>query len=303
MSKTTNPVGFRLGINKYWNNRFFMFDYSAGVNRQLYIQRILLGRFKAFNINLVNFEVFSQSSGLLIDAKIFITPKDIREFVSAQLYRNFLKDFSKQYKFRPKSFLRRKAYKSARVLSSLIYRFYFVILLAATVELEFFLTQKLQTPVSIRLFNLYYLTKIPYVQRFLKVLDFKLKHFTRYNKDFGIFLKTMTVGFLTLSPLLIGQAFVKRFETVRKHSGVVQMFLNVLRIFISLRISNLVGLKLKISGKFNGRLRAINKVFVVGHTVPAQGLVSWIEYAFLEAFSYTGVFGIKLWGICGRKPI
>ena len=57
----------------------------------------------------------------------------------------------------------------------------------------------------------------------------------------------------------------------------------------------------KISGKLNGRLRATSTVFEAGLKVPSQRLSARVEYSFLEAFTYTGVFGIKVWTYLGTE--
>ena len=91
------------------------------------------------------------------------------------------------------------------------------------------------------------------------------------------------------------QIFVAEMEKTRKHSGLLYMLIAVLKQCLAYTPVAVLGIKIQIAGKINGKLRAKTRCFNVGLSVPAQALCSNIDYSLVEAFTYTGVFGIKVW--------
>lgn len=63
---------------------------------------------------------------------------------------------------------------------------------------------------------------------------------------------------------------------------------------LSIKNSNLKGIKVCIKGKFNGRLRAKAKTLQVG-ALCLQETMSVVDYCSLKSVTTVGVFGIKVW--------
>jgi small subunit ribosomal protein S3 len=54
-------------------------------------------------------------------------------------------------------------------------------------------------------------------------------------------------------------------------------------------------MKIKISGRLNGRPRAKHRIISIGNGVPAITLNSNIDYAESTAYTLNGTLGIKVW--------
>jgi ribosomal protein S3 len=101
------------------------------------------------------------------------------------------------------------------------------------------------------------------------------------------------------SSKLLTEFIAIQFQKIKKRHG---FFLSILKaIFLQViksKFSKITGLKITIKGRFNGALRANQKIIQIG-SVPLQSLNAKINFSNSVAFTKNGTFGIKLW-ICEK---
>jgi ribosomal protein S3 len=101
------------------------------------------------------------------------------------------------------------------------------------------------------------------------------------------------------SSKLLTEYITIQFQKVKKRHGfLLSMMKAILLQFISSKFSKITGLKLSIKGRFNGALRANQKIIQLG-AVPLQTITSKVNYTQSVAFTKNGTFGIKVW-ICEK---
>jgi hypothetical protein len=111
--------------------------------------------------------------------------------------------------------------------------------------------------------------------------------------DISIFFLTLAV-FLKNSKL-IGLVISNQLEINRKHVLTLR-FLNTIILLIMQRTYGILfkSLVFQIKGKIGSVDRKVKKIFKFGKTIPVQTKRKNINYTFTEAFTFTGVFGIKI---------
>ena len=97
---------------------------------------------------------------------------------------------------------------------------------------------------------------------------------------------------------LLARFIALQLQLIKRHN----MFLTFLKrsvfIFTSLENSGFQGLKILISGRFNNAPRGRSRLIQYGR-IPLQSIDTKIDYYQTEAFTPSGVFGIKVW-ICPK---
>lgn len=88
-------------------------------------------------------------------------------------------------------------------------------------------------------------------------------------------------------------------KSKKKHNFFLKFVKTALTLFESSPNSNIKGIKIKISGRLNGRPRARSKIITIGNGVPIIALNSNIDYAESTAYTANGTLGVKVW-ICNR---
>jgi hypothetical protein len=104
-------------------------------------------------------------------------------------------------------------------------------------------------------------------------------------------IKTLRYSFFTSSFF----AFIisKELQAIKKrHNRFLLVCSKIIK--LSIKNSNLKGIKICIKGKFNGRLRAKVKKLQAG-ILSLQGTLSVVDYCSLKSVTPVGVFGIKVW--------
>lgn len=301
MSKTVNPIGFRLGVNKYWNSQYYLFDYASVLKKQLLIQNIIYSKLKVLNVKIINYKIYKQVNQLNITVNVYITPYDINSYISKLIYHKYFEILKKKQIKTDKSNIRQKAQEFAHKYIMLIQKYYFLVLILVNIELERLLSKVLGIPVKIQLNNNYYYNLTKKSKNINTKLFRKMFYYSRKNKTFKAILDILNVATTLSSSYLIAQLIASEMEKTRRHSGLFKMIENVLKNYLAASTSNLVGVKFQIAGKINGKLRAKDKTFEVGLKVPTQRLNARVDYSFIEAFTYTGVFGIKVWAYLGTE--
>lgn len=80
----------------------------------------------------------------------------------------------------------------------------------------------------------------------------------------------------------------------KKHNYFITFIRRSLLILIKSRYSKISGLKVRISGRFNGARRARTRLFHICK-VPSQTLKANINYNQSISFTSNGTFGVKVW--------
>jgi len=301
MSKTVNPIGFRLGINRYWNSQYYLFDYASVLKKQLLIQNVIYAKLKTLNIKIIDYKILKKENQILVNVNVFITPYDINSYISKMVYQRYV-DFLKKNKVKDQKInVRQKAQEFVYSYISMVQKYYFLVLILVNIELERILSKMLGLPVKIQLKNNYYYNLTGKSSKLINKMSRKMFYYSKRNKSFRAILDLVNVATTLSSSYLIAQLIASEMEKTRRHTGLLKMLHTVLNNFLSSTASKLLGVKFKISGKLNGRLRATSTVFEAGLKVPSQRLSARVEYSFLEAFTYTGVFGIKVWTYLGTE--
>jgi len=81
---------------------------------------------------------------------------------------------------------------------------------------------------------------------------------------------------------------------MKRHNSFLTFLKRALFIFSKLKNSNISGIKILITGRFNGVPRAKGRIIQTG-CLPLQSLDSKINYHNTEAQTPYGTFGIKVW--------
>lgn len=99
------------------------------------------------------------------------------------------------------------------------------------------------------------------------------------------------------SSKLLASAIANYFNKQKKRHGFILFFLKkTLNYLIPSTFSIAKGIKIVISGRFNGAPRSSKKILKIG-TVPIQSFSQKINYSEQTAFTSNGTFGVKVW-IC-----
>ena len=75
-------------------------------------------------------------------------------------------------------------------------------------------------------------------------------------------------------------------------------FKKVFNILIKSKVSVILGIKIKVSGRINGFPRAKSRLLALG-TLPLQSIKYNVDYYESKAYTPNGTFGVKVW-ICQK---
>jgi ribosomal protein S3 len=127
-----------------------------------------------------------------------------------------------------------------------------------------------------------------------------LKNFKRFLKN-PIFKELLKISFIAIternSAKLVAEAISSYYTKQKKRHGFVLFFIKkTFSSLIPLKMSQIKGIKIVITGRFNGAPRSNKKIIKAG-SVPLQSFKSNISYYEDTAYTSNGTFGIKVW-IC-----
>ena len=127
----------------------------------------------------------------------------------------------------------------------------------------------------------------------------KLRKF-KSNIAFKELLKiTLLTTIEKTSSKMLTEFIAIQFQKIKKRHGFfLSMLKTIFMHFIKSKFSKIKGIKITIKGRFNGALRANQKIIQIG-SVPIQTLNAKINFNHSVAFTKNGTFGIKLW-ICEK---
>jgi len=130
-----------------------------------------------------------------------------------------------------------------------------------------------------------------------------LKELKRFLKDpmFKELIKALFVAASEKnSAKLIAESISRYFAKQKKRHGFLLFLLKkTLRSLISSEFSVIKGVKITISGRFNGAQRSNKKILKI-NSIPLQSFNSTISYHESTAYTPNGTFGIKVW-ICEKN--
>jgi len=132
------------------------------------------------------------------------------------------------------------------------------------------------------------------------LLEYKsiIKQFRKFLKT-SSFKELIKILFISIcekdSAKLLAEAVARNFSKQKKQHGFLLFLLKrVLEKVINSPFSIVNGVKIVISGRFNGAPRANKKIIMVGK-VPLQSFDSTISYYEETSYTLNGTFGIKVW--------
>jgi ribosomal protein S3 len=122
----------------------------------------------------------------------------------------------------------------------------------------------------------------------------KLRSYTRQS-----FFKEALEIFILISrgsgsAKLLSRFIAFQIESTKRHNNFLTFLKRTIFVFTQLKNSDLKGIKILISGRFNNAPRAKNRLIQFGR-VPLQSIDAKIDYHRTDAFTPSGVFGIKVW--------
>lgn len=85
----------------------------------------------------------------------------------------------------------------------------------------------------------------------------------------------------------------------KKHNYLLFLIKKTFTILLKVNFVNIKGIKIAITGRFNGAPRAKKKIVKIG-IVPLQSLIAKIDYHNSVAYTSNGTFGIKVW-VCNKN--
>jgi small subunit ribosomal protein S3 len=132
-------------------------------------------------------------------------------------------------------------------------------------------------------------------------LKFRIQELKLYSKE-QFFTEALEILILVFkkkkSARLLSKFIAFQLQIMKRHNSFLTFFKRALFIFSKLKNSNIFGVKIVISGRFNGVPRAKSRVIQVGR-LPLQSIDSKVNYHSTEAHTPYGTFGIKVW-ICEK---
>lgn len=132
----------------------------------------------------------------------------------------------------------------------------------------------------------------------IKLLKKKLIILKKYEKN-DFFKDGVNVIFTCAtqkdSASLLAQFIAIQLQKIKRHNFFIKFIKTTLLLFNNSTLSNIQGIKIKISGRFNGAPRAKHRIIIIGKGVPNLTINAKIDYSEDIAYTSNGTFGIKVW--------
>jgi small subunit ribosomal protein S3 len=117
-----------------------------------------------------------------------------------------------------------------------------------------------------------------------------------FNEKF--FNESINIIFISIkiknSAQLLASFLAKQLSLLKRHNYFLVFLKRILSTFISHKLSKIKGIKILISGRFNGAPRAKSRLITVGFT-PILTISKSIDYYETTCYTKNGTFGIKIW--------
>ena len=288
MGQKSSSISLRLGYNNNWISNYIeknLEESTVFVTQDLEIRKYLIQFFKLHGLILHNCNINRYNDTLLLTISYF-TNKNVCKYlkIPKKKYNNYINFLKLNNKF---------LYKKLFVNKSLTNKQKFIYKVISSVYL--FLNKKYNIKVILNNINkgLSFRLTNEESKQFRKKLII-LRNYFRYN----FFSETLYILLLCVikkkSAFIFTNYISVRLSSLKKHNYFLTFLKRALKIVISLKCSRIEGLKLKISGRFNGAARARTRLILL-NKVPLQTLDCKIDYHESTAFTNNGTFGVKVW--------
>lgn len=190
---------------------------------------------------------------------------------------------------RYKAFLQHKKYKTKSILKKNLFLEQLLesLSLFTNKKYNIFLTfQNLNRGMSLLL--------SPVEKESLKKKALSLKRFSKekfYKDSLNVILIVIKIR---NSAKIFAQLIAQHFKFLKRHNFFLTFLRQILKIFLLSKMSKVKGIKICISGRFNGAPRAKSRLIIIGD-IPIQTINKQIDYHETTSYTKNGTFGIKLW--------
>ena len=132
--------------------------------------------------------------------------------------------------------------------------------------------------------------------RFSRLLDDRkrIKWPKKVLRNASRYMLSSLIALWLPSAKVMGSLIAHALRAHRAHWQVLRFFDHLISRLQPLTLL-IQGITIEIRGKFNKRMRAIKFKRVYGRPIPINTLDTRCDYVFCEAYTYVGVFGIRIW--------
>jgi len=120
----------------------------------------------------------------------------------------------------------------------------------------------------------------------------------RFYTQFDFFTESLNILLHIIkkkkSAKLLSEFLSLRFSILKKHNFFLTFIRRTLIILVNSKYSDIKGIKVKITGRFNGAPRAKKRMFKI-KKMPVQTFRSIIDYYPSVSYTSNGTFGVKIW--------
>merc|ERR1712106_1119231 len=120
----------------------------------------------------------------------------------------------------------------------------------------------------------------------------------RFYTQFDFFTESMNILLYTVkkkkSAKLLSEFIAFRFGILKKHNFFLTFIRRSLIILANSKYSSIKGIKIKITGRFNGAPISKTRMFKI-NKLPVQTFQSSLDYSQSVSYTSNGTFGIKVW--------
>nr|YP_009485495.1 ribosomal protein S3 [Melosira undulata]AVR57559.1 ribosomal protein S3 [Melosira undulata] len=301
MGQKTNPIIFRLGYkdnlcnSQYLENKFF--NINLFIFQDIDIKKFLFQIFKQNNLIITFIKILRSESTVSLIIYYYI--KIQIKFLIFKILKIW-KFVFKKFKFKQ---LKKNNYKRIWIIKLIKYKFYIkkFKILKKNLICKILNILKNFYNIFINIFvilhninknNFLILTK----NQKKKINIFKL-HLRKYNKvkfykeNFNILIIFCNKKF---SIPMLSNFICYQLEILKKHKFFFNFLKRILFLFITLKFSNLKGIKIQIKGRLNNKPRSNKHIILIGK-LKLQTKKIRICYNESIAYSLNGTLGLKIW--------
>lgn len=287
MGQKVNSIIFRSGLkNSQWNFKYIeknKEESSIFLYKNIEIQKYVDEIFKRFNIFIKNCDIEYTDSNVNIIISFY-------EFK----YKNNNLYLNNSLIQKNKSFSGLNPKNNKQLIS-------YIITKILTLSTNLYLKNKtttIKTQNLTKKFEIYINSNLKFLNDYKKTL----KSFKRFLKD-PLQKNIIQILFIVISEknsskLLANAISLYLAKHKKKHNFLVFLLKTVINNLIPLTFSKTKGIKIALTGRFNGAPRAKKKVLTMG-VVPLQSFDEKISYYNSTSFTQNGTFGVKVW-ICEK---
>jgi hypothetical protein len=308
MAKPINPLVHRLGYSYFWKLRTGVFSSSESFKNQYILSHWLQNIFRKLNIYLLDLNSFENNWGVLYFNILCIFSSNIRKFnwisfsfiVRKWLNIWFFKQpWNKKHRMwvkNSKNIITHPFYK--RLKQKRLFLFFFYKLFFYKITWLFNTLFKKLIIFNIKNIRFFFnLNNDSFINMIANTIVIKTGLLKRKNyKWIDNFLWFLTLSFFLKNAKLFGTLLAFEIEKNRQHNKTLRFVTSMISLIVQRTFNCLFHtLLFQIKGKINAVDRKIKRTFRFGKGVPFQTKRLFLQFALVEAFTYTGVISIKIW--------